>query len=181
MEIDGRALTKEQQTFIRRMSVERVLKGESASAVMDSYGLNRTSIYRWLKIAQAQGLDALGPKPRTGRTRTLTADQEQEVKRWIINKDPRQYDLDYALWTREIVGCLIERFFDIKLSVTSVGRLLHRMGLSPQKPLRRAYERDQQAIDLWLTQCYPKIRASAKRRGAEIFWLDEAGVRSDDP
>ena len=162
------------------MAVKRVLKGESASAVIASYGLCRTTIYRWLRLAKRDGVAALDSTIGTGRTRTLTPEQEQEVKRWIVDKDPRQYNLDCALWTREIVACLIERFFTIKLSVTSVGRLLHRIGLSPQKPLRRAYERDQQAIDQWLKECYPKIRASAKRRKAEIFWLDEAGVRSDE-
>ena len=180
MEIDGRQLTKEQKEFIRRMAVERVLKGESASEVIRSYGLCRTTIYKWLGIAKAEGLEALKSTIGTGRVRTLTAEQELEVKRWIVGKDPRQYDLDYALWTRQIVACLIERFFTIKMSVTSVGRLLHRIGLSPQKPLRRAYERDQEAVEQWLKDSYPKIKSSAKRRGAEIFWLDEAGVRSDD-
>ena len=131
MEIDGRQLTKEQKEFIRRMAVERVLKGESASEVIRSYGLCRTTIYKWLGIAKAEGLEALKATIGTGRVRTLTAEQELEVKRWIVGKDPRQYDLDYALWTRQIVACLIERFFTIKMSVTSVGRLLHRIGLSP--------------------------------------------------
>ena len=180
MKQDGRHLSKDQKAFIRRMAVERVLQGESASAVIKSYGLCRTTIYKWLRIAKTQGIEALGPTVSSGRARTLTAEQEEEVKHWIVGKDPRQYDLEYALWTREIVASLIERFFGIQLSVTSVGRLLHRIGLSPQKPLRRAYERDQAAIDHWLEVEYPKIKKQAKRAGAEIFWLDEAGVRSDD-
>ncbi len=62
-----------------------------------------------------------------------------------------------------------------------VGDLLHRLGLSPQKPMRRAYERDDAEIKKWKEETYPEIRKSAKKQGAEIFWLDEASIRSDDP
>jgi transposase len=65
------------------------------------------------------------------------------------------------------------------LGVTAVGRLLAELDITPQKPLRRAYERDPKAIRRWQTQQFPQLRARAKRRGAKLFFLDEAGVRSD--
>jgi len=55
--------------------------------------------------------------------------------------------------------------------------LLHRQGLTPQKPLRRAYERDEEAVEKWVSEVYPRV----KKKGADIFWLDEASIRSDDP
>ena len=67
------------------------------------------------------------------------------------------------------------------MSITSTGELLHRLGLTPQKPLRRAYERDDEAVKRWVKDVYPNIKKYAKKQGAEIFWLDEASIRSDDP
>ena len=62
-----------------------------------------------------------------------------------------------------------------------MGDLLHRQGLTPQKPMRRAYERDDKEITQWKEKKYPEIKKAAKKQGAEIFWLDEASIRSDDP
>ena len=61
--------------------------------------------------------------------------------RWINGRDPRQYGLDFGLWTRSVVADLIERKFNIQLGVTAVGALLAKLGLTPQKPLQRAYQR----------------------------------------
>ncbi len=58
--------------------------------------------------------------------------------RWINGRDPRQYGLDFGLWTRSVVADLIERKFNIRLGVTAVGALLAKLGLTPQKPLQRA-------------------------------------------
>ena len=76
---------------------------------------------------------------------------------------------------------LIEQKLGITLSVTTVGRLLDELNITPQKPLRRAYERDPEAIEKWQREEFPKLRARAKRRGADKFFLDEAGIRSDAP
>ena len=97
------------------------------------------------------------------------------MRQWINGKDPRQYGFDFGLWTRQIVAALIAQRFDIKLGVTAVGRVLAELDITPQKPLRRAYERDPAAIKRWTQQTFPKLRARAKRRAAKIFFLDEAG------
>lgn len=181
MQIDGRNLSTEEKAFIRRTAVQRVWDGEKPSAVMDSYGLSRKSIFPWLRKANAEGLEALAPRPRSGRKRTLTALEEEEVARWVTSGDPRQYGFDFGLWTRQIVADLIASRLDVELSVNAVGRLLHRQGVTPQKPVRRAYERNPEAVQHWLDERYPAIEARAKRTGARIFWLDEAAIRSDDP
>lgn len=181
MNNDARKLSTQEQALLRRLAVQRVLQGESPKSVTESYGLGKKTIFTWLKVARENGLDALAPKPRPGRGRSLTDFEEQEVKRWVLSGDPRQYGFDFGLWTRQIVADLILDRFNIQLSVTSVGKLLHRVGLTPQKPLRRAYERDDEAIQEWKKKTYPEIKKDAKKAGAEIFWLDEASIRSDDP
>jgi len=172
-------LSHEATETIRRMAVKRVLEGESPSEVMKSYGLCRTTIYPWLRAHKKGGEEALHSRPATGRPPTLSAHQKKQVRRWICGKDPRQHGFDFGLWTRRIVVNLVEEKFEKKLSVTAVGRLLAELEITPQKPLRRAYERDPAAIAKWKEEDYPKLRARAKRRGAEIFFLDEAGIRSD--
>jgi transposase len=181
MKVDGRTLSHETLETIRHMAVKRVIDGEAPSDVMQSYGLCRTTIYRWLRAYHKDGQSALKSRPATGRPCRLTHKQKQQVRSWICGKDPRQYGFDFGLWTRRIVCELIESKFKKKLSLTSVGRLLAELGITPQKPLRRAYERDPEAIEQWKTVDYPKLRTRAKRRGADIFFLDEAGIRSDSP
>jgi transposase len=179
MQIDGRTLSHETSETIRMMAVRRVREGERPSAVIQSYGLCRTSIYRWLRAQRGGGEKALQARQHPGRKATLSAQQKLQVRRWISGRDPRQYGFDFGLWTRQIVVELIEQKFGIRLGVTAVGRLLAELDVTPQKPLRRAYERDPVAIEQWQQKVFPRLRARAKRIGAKLFFLDEAGVRSD--
>ncbi len=179
MRIDGRTLSHEISETIRRLAVRRVKEGEAPSTVINSYGLARTTIYKWLTAERHGGEAALAARKHPGRKSALTPRQKLQVRRWINGKDPRQYGFDFGLWTRQIVAALIAQKFDVRLGVTAVGRLLAALDITPQKPLRRAYERDPVAIARWTTQVFPRLRARAKRVGAQIFFLDEAGVRSD--
>jgi len=179
LKVDGRTLPHDTSELIRRWAVRRVKAGEKPSDVMKSYGLCRTTIYRWLRVVQRDGEKALRARQHPGPEGKLTAAQKLKVRQWISGKDPRQYGFDFGLWTRQIVAALIDQRFGVKVGVTAVGRLFAELDITPQKPLRRAYERDPKAIARWKTQEYPKLRARAKRRGAKIFFLDEAGVRSD--
>ena len=180
MKRDGRLLDHRTLEAIRLMAVERVQDGERPSSVVTSYGFNRTTIYRWLAAARpGVGLRALHAKPATGRPRSLTSHQEKRVFRWINGHDPRHYGLDFGLWTRSLVAELIERKFAIRLGVTAVGELLAKLGLTPQKPLQRAYQRDPDAIEAWQRERYPAIARQAKASGGEVYFWDESGFRAD--
>lgn len=181
MKRDGRKLDHKTLEDIRRMAVQRVWRGEKPSAVIASYGLSRQIIYKWLREAKGKGrgLRALRSRKGTGRPRTLTAKQEQQLFRWINGKDPRQHGFDFGMWTRLVVRKLIADKFEANLGVTAVGKLLAKLGLTPQKPLKRAYERDPVAIEAWKHDIYPSIAKRAKKRGAEIFFWDESGFRAD--
>ena len=166
---------------IRLMAVERVREGEPAADVIAAYGFNRTTIYKWLKAAlqPGVGIKALRSTKATGRPRTLTPVQERQVFRWVNGRDPRQYGLDFGLWTRAIVAELIDQKFGMRLGLTAVGELLAKLGLTPQKPLQRAYQRDPEAIERWQRETYPAIARQAKAQGAEVFFWDESGFRAD--
>jgi transposase len=109
----------------------------------------------------------------------LDAPPEQRVFRWINGQDPRQYGLDFGLWTRSVVASLIEQKFGIRLGVTAVGALLAKLGLTPQKPLQRAYQRDPEAIERWQRESFPAIATQAKASGGEVYFWDESGFRAD--
>jgi transposase len=94
--------------------------------VISSYGFHRTTIYKWLAIAfsAGKGVKALRSRPATGRPRSLTRHQEKQVFAWVNGKDPRQYGLDFGLWTRAMIASLIEQKLAVKLGLTAVGELL---------------------------------------------------------
>lgn len=181
MKRDGRSFDHKTLEVIRLMAVERVRSGERASSVIASYGFCRTTIYKWIDAASQPGigLTALHAKPATGRPRSLTPRQEQRVFRWINGKDPRQYGLDFGLWTRSVAADLIERKFGVRLGLTAVGELLAKLGLTPQKPLQRAYHRDPEAIEKWQRETFPNIARQAKAAGGEVYFWDESGFRAD--
>lgn len=181
MKRDGRTLDHATLETLRLMAVERVRDGEAPSTVVAAYGFNRTTIYRWLKAAAKPGvgLRALRARRASGRPRSLTPRQERQVFRWVNGKDPRQYGLDFGLWTRSVVAELIEGKFGIRLGLTAVGALLAKLGLTPQKPLQRAYQRDPDAIDRWRRETYPAVARQAKADGGEVFFWDESGFRAD--
>lgn len=181
MKIDGRTLSHETSEQIRLMSVRRVREGERPCDVIRSFGLCRTTIYPWLRAEKKGGVEALGARRHPGRPCVLTDRQKVIVRNWICGKDPRQYGFDFGLWTRKLVAALIQKKFKKDLGITAVGRLLAKLNITPQKPLRRAYERDPVAIEKWKQETYPLLKRRAKQRGAAIFFLDEAGVRSDAP
>jgi transposase len=180
MKIDGRSFSHETSEKIRKLAVQRVKDGERPSHVMKSLGLCRTTIYKWLNAEKRGGTEALLASKHSGPEQKLSPAQRLRVRKWISGKDPRQYGFDFGLWTRQIVAELIEEKFDIKVSLTTVGKILADLDITSQKPLRRAYERDPAAIRRWTRRVFPMLRKRAQLAGAKIFFLDEVGVRSDD-
>jgi len=145
-----------------------------------TFRVSRQSVNNWMKKYRFGGLRRLraGRRGRPSVDR-LAPHQAATAVRLISDRCPDQLKLPFVLWTREAVGELLARRFGVQVSVWTVGRYLHRWGFTPQKPLRRAYERDPELVRKWLQEKYPAIRARAKRDGAEIHWGDEMGLRSD--
>jgi len=168
MKRDGRTLDHRTLEEIRRMAVERVREGEDPKVVIASYGFCRTTIYKWLRAAsgRGKGLRALASRKASGRPRTLSAAQERQVFRWINGKDPRQYGFDFALWTRKVVGALIEREFGVAYSTVNVWRILRELGFSSQRPAGRAIQRDEVAIKQWRTKRWPALKKSPAAKAA---------------
>ena len=92
---------------------------------------------------------------------------------------PDELGIDSALWTRLAVRTLIAQVNGVKMPIRTVGEYLKRWGMTPQKPLKRAYEQNPKLVETWLQQEYPALQQRAEQAGAEIAWGDESGMRSD--
>ena len=158
-------------------------KGMTRGDIAPLVGAHRNTVGQWIRDWKQGGMKALKPdqpgRP-VGSGRRLTAEQEEQIRRCLIDRCPDQLKLPFALWTRDAVKQLIGQKFGIDLPIRTVGWYLKRWGFTPQKPVRRAYERSEPAVQKWLTQTYPAIRRKAAGEGAEIHWGDETGLRSDD-
>ena len=167
---------------MRVLAVRRVTEdGERPSAVRDSRGLCRTGIYPWRRRYKEEGLEALVEKISQGPEPKLRERQRPQVRRWIRDKDPRQHGFDCGLWPRRSVQTRILEKMGGALCLTAGGKRLASLEITPQKPLRRAYERDPGAVERWRREDYPKLRKRAQTLGAMIFFLAAAGFQSDPP
>jgi transposase len=176
---DGRKLDHKTLETLRIRAVEQVKAGAHPEEVAASMGFHKNTVYGFLSKVRAGGKNALKAKPVPGRPAKMSAGQLSKLYRLIVGNDPRQLSFEFALWTREMIQELIRREFEIKLSLSSVGRLLRTIGLSAQRPLHRAYQQDPEAVQRWKNKEFPAIQAEAKKHGATIYFADEAGIRSD--
>lgn len=177
---DARSLPAVAQEDLRRKAVKAVLGGMKQVEAAKVLGVTHQAIGKWLKAYRQGGLKTLKAK-RQGRPRggSLLGWQSAQIAKSIVDCCPDQLKMPFYLWTREAVGQLIERRFGVQLSVWTVGRYLARWGFTPQKPMRRAFEKNPEAVHRWLDEKYPAIRKQAKQERADIYWGDEMGMRSD--
>ena len=141
-------------------------------------GVHADTVGRWLKLSPRK-LEVNRGGRKSGDGRHLTMEQEKHIRRLITDKQPDQLKLDYVLWTRKAVMELIRQETGMAMPIRTVGEYLKRWGFTPQKPAKRAYEQNPKAVQRWLDEEYPQIKARAKEEDAEIYWGDETGMRND--
>jgi transposase len=177
---DGRKLDHKTLEQLRIRAVRQVEQGAHPDEVAQALGMTRAAGYSWLARYREGGLEALKARPVPGRPPSLSGSQLARLYALVVSNDPRQLRFAFALWTRAMIRELIRREFGVALSEVSVGRLLRKLGLSPQRPLYRASQQNPEAVARWKAEEYPAIREQAAKVGATIYLADEAGVRSDD-
>ncbi len=169
--IEGRRLDAATQAHVRRTAVKAVRAGMTQTAAAVAFGVSGRAVNKWIAVDKTSGLRAVAEQRRghpVGAGR-LSPAQATKIRQQILDKMPDQLTLGFYLWTRAAVVALIAREYDVTVSLTTVGRYLKAWGCSVQKPVRRAYERNDVAIARWLRTEYPAIVRDAKRDGATIY------------
>jgi transposase len=176
---DARQLSQDAQEELRFRALKMVRDGVTQVAVAAFLEVSTTSVNQWVKRARLEGDGALAKRKRGNPTGPrLQGTQAAIICNLIRDNCPDQLKLPFALWTREAVQRLIEERFGIQLALRTITDYLARWGFTAQKPVARAYERNDAAVRRWLDEEYPALVARAKREKALIWWGDETGLRS---
>lgn len=179
---DARLLNPTTQNYLRQQAIRLREQGKRIVDIAQYLGVHRNTVSDWWHQYQQEGEAALEQQPRgnkLGEGRRLSPSEEVLVQQQMREHFPDELEIDSALWTRQAVRSLIAQVSGVAMPIRTVGEYLKRWGMTPQKPLKRAYEQDPKRVETWLKQEYPAIQQCAKREGAEIAWGDESGLRSD--
>ena len=179
---DFRTIDDTIRSSFRKKGIALIKKGIKKGVVAQMFGVDKNTVTNWWKNYQNEGASSFKSKKRGVKSedkKLLSAKQEQEIQKMIIDTMPEQLKLDFALWTRKAVKELVEREFGVVLAVNTMGDYLRKWGFTPQKPKKMAYEQCPKKVQKWLDEEYPAIQKRAKEENAEIQWGDETGVRNN--
>lgn len=145
----------------RRLAVQQVSGGLAQTAVAQVLGVHPVTVAKWMARHRARGEQGLAAKPTPGRPRFLTPAQDRQVRRWLAGK-PTAHGFPTDLWTARRVAELIRRRFGVGFHPNYLREWLTKRGYSPQRPARRARQRNEAAIAHWVANDWPRIQ---KKRG----------------
>lgn len=176
-----RTASNELISNLRKSSISALRKGKTQQEVATLFGVGLSTLKSWVKQYKEKGNKSFVLKSRGVKkgSKDLSNQQLSTVKNLMAEKLPDQLKLPFTLWTREAVQSLINKKFKIKKSLPQIGRYLQSWGFSAQKPIYKAYEQNPESVKQWLEKEYPKIKRKAKKEKAEVYFGDEAGMRSD--
>jgi transposase len=176
---DGRKLDHHALQVMRQQATKAVREGQPVPTVAAAFGVNATTVFRWLAKFAEGGQNALLAKPIPGRPPKVSAEEMRWIAQAVKDNTPQQFKFEFGLWTLSLLRELINREFGKSLSLESVRRIMKLLGFSTQKPLYQAWQQDPVLVKQWESETYPAIQAEAKAAGATIYFADEAGIRSD--
>lgn len=179
---DARKLSTEAQQELREMAIRLRESGKTYKQISQIIHVQLSTVCGWYKACERGGKKALKIKKRgrpSGSCMTLNEDQGKEVQKTIQDKCPDQMKFPFALWTRVAVRQLIKQLYDIDMPIRTVGEYLKRWNFTPQKPLRKSYKQNPEAVKAWIKEEYPVILKRSKQEKAYIHWGDETGLCND--
>ena len=159
-----RAKSKLDEAVKRRVHAGRLLlAGKSPPEVARRVGAPRQTVYRWRKVLEVGGIDALREMSKGGRPARLGAGELSRLYVALL-EGASAHGFATPLWTLKRVRLWIEREFGVRYSEVHVWRLLGALGFSNQKPDRRALERDEAAIEHWRKRTWPALKKTPAAR-----------------
>lgn len=171
----------ETQCEIRKSIIRLLKSGKSNQETAQILDVSYRHVCAVKKAYAEQGIEGIGQKTRgrrQGEKRTLTPDQEKEVQKIIVDKTPDQLRFKECMWTRNNIRGLIREKYKIDMPLSTLGYYLERWGFSVQRPVKRAYQQDEQRVNDWVETEFPGIKERAKQENAEIFFGDETGLQN---
>jgi transposase len=141
----------------RRRALALLAEGLQPVEVAQRVGVDRRSVRRWNAAVRSGGAQALAAKPASGRPAKLARGQRARLERWLV-RGAQAAGFAHDLWTCPRIAQLIVREFGVRYHVDHVGRLLRRLGWTPQRPVRRARQRDEACIQHWIKADWPRIK-----------------------
>ena len=136
-------------------------KGWPQSQIAEALGVSQGAVSQWMKRARAGGREALRHRPPPGAPRRLSPAQLAQLPA-LLGPGPEAYGFRGQLWTRGRIAAVIQLEFGVSYHPRHVGRLCQAIRWSPQKPARRARQRDEAAIALWQEETWPAIKRGRK-------------------
>jgi transposase len=147
---------------IRRRAVARVVAGQTQAAVAKALGIHPATLVKWMARHRADGDSGLAAKPTPGRSRFLTDAQEAQVRSWLAQK-PTDHGFRTDLWTAARVAHLIDRRFGVTYHPNYLREWLAKRGYSPQRPAKKARQRNDAGIAGWVAADWPRIQKKRPR------------------
>jgi len=142
----------------KRVKAGRLLiAGKGCAEVALTVGVARQTVYTWKRLLDAGGIDALRGVPERGRPAQLDEHQLASVRSAVL-QSPTEHGFATELWTLRRVGAVVERMHGVRFSQTQVWRILGSLGFSPQKPEKRAIERNEDAVRAWKRRTWPSLK-----------------------
>lgn len=165
---------------MRQQAIEAVRDGQPVASVAAAFGMNPTTVFRWLAKFAEGGQNALLPKPISGRPPRVSAEEMHWIANAVKDNPPQQFKFEFGLWTLSLLRELVNRGFGKPLSLEPVRRIMKLLGFSTQKPLYQSGQQDPVLVKQWESETYRAIQAQANAAGVTHYFADEAGIRSDD-
>jgi len=145
----------------RHRAMTLVREGFSLNEAARRLGCNASSVMRWRDAFHRGGKQALKPRPTPGRPSRLTGRQKARLIRYLLDGSMSHgYRTD--LWTTLRIAGLIQAKFAVHYHRDHVGRLLHSLGWSCQKPARRALQRNEEAIEAWKRRDWRRVKKTPR-------------------
>jgi transposase len=166
--------TAEALEFAKRLAVERVCEGDTASEAAELVGASVRSVRRWCHAWRTLGEDGLRRRAGSGAPHKLTSEQEGQVLAWL-QAAPSQFGFPSERWTAVRAGVLIEHFFGVRMNHRYLCDWFAQRDVSPQMPHRVPRERNPTAIRKWVRYRWPRIKKMAHDRGGTMTFTDESG------
>src|SRR3954464_2675596 len=139
-------------------------KGWSQQAIAEALGVTAGAVSQWMRRGREGGEAALKSRPRPGATPKLTAEQRAQIP-VLLAQGAEAFGFRGDVWTAKRVATIIRREFGVRYHPNHVGKLLRAAGWSVQKPIERASQRNEAAIEAWRTERWPALKRGPTRRG----------------